>query len=75
MKNELEDKVFVPGGTPEEMISFMEEKIKNGNLTESLKNKLRRSIKSMCQHKETYNPVRHESGAKLTRCKKCGDTW
>jgi tripartite-type tricarboxylate transporter receptor subunit TctC len=64
--------VFVPGGTPEEMISFMEDKLKDKDLSPEVRRALEAEIKSLCPHKETSTPVRHESGVKLTKCKKCG---
>lgn len=63
--------VFVPGGTPEEMISFMEDKLKEEGLSPVIRNMLEAEIKSLCPHKETYTPIRHESGVKLTKCKRC----
>jgi hypothetical protein len=53
--------VFVPGGTPEEI-----------DLSPEVRRALEAEIKSLCPHKETSTPVRHESGVKLTKCKKCG---
>ena len=67
--------VFVPGGTPEEMISFMEEKLKDKDLCESVRAMLKKAINEMCPHTHTSTPVRHESGIRLTRCNKCGKTW
>jgi len=63
--------VFVPGGTPEEMISFMEDKLKEGGISSAERHMLELEIKSLCSHKETYTPIRHESGVKLTKCKRC----